>query len=54
MPTCTVILLPQLLAILQVPDPEKEPGTVLEVTAPGYILNGRVLRAADVVVVQEQ
>jgi molecular chaperone GrpE len=41
-------------AIAQVPDPEKEPGTVLEVTAPGYILNGRVLRAADVVVVQEQ
>eukprot|EP00667_Euglena_gracilis_P015089 EG_transcript_15674 len=40
-------------AIAQVPMPNAEPGTVIQVSSAGYILNGRVLRAADVVVVQD-
>ncbi|KAI9208497.1 grpE protein-like protein 1 [Polychytrium aggregatum] len=38
-------------AMFQVPVPNKEPGTVLEVTKPGFSLNGRVLRPAQVGVV---
>jgi len=40
-------------AIMQVADPNNEPGTVVQVAVAGYMLNGRVLRAADVIVVQE-
>ena len=39
---------------LQVADPNNEPGTVVQVAVAGYMLNGRVLRAADVIVVQEE
>lgn len=41
-------------AIMQVPDPNNEPGTIVEVAVAGYLLNGRVLRAADVIVVQDE
>lgn len=41
-------------AIMQVADPNNEPGTVVQVAVAGYMLNGRVLRAADVIVVQEE
>eukprot|EP00668_Euglena_longa_P038330 GGOE01049330.1.p1 GENE.GGOE01049330.1~~GGOE01049330.1.p1 ORF type:complete len:356 (-),score=41.48 GGOE01049330.1:254-1270(-) len=40
-------------AIAQVSVPNAEPGTVIKVVSAGFTLNGRVLRAADVVVVQE-
>ena len=40
-------------AVFQQPIPEKEPGTIFVVSKPGYTLNGRVLRAADVGVVQK-
>ncbi|KAL3137780.1 Mitochondrial matrix cochaperone [Trebouxia sp. C0009 RCD-2024] len=35
-------------ALFQIPDAEKEPGTVVVVTKSGYSLNGRVVRAAEV------
>jgi molecular chaperone GrpE len=38
-------------ALFEMPDPSKEPGTVGAVTKNGYMLNGRVMRAADVGVV---
>jgi len=40
-------------AVAQVPNAENEPGTVLQVVSAGYTLSGRVLRPADVVVVQD-
>ena len=40
-------------AVFQQPIPDKEPGTIFVVSKPGYTLNGRVLRAADVGVVQK-
>ncbi|ANZ74493.1 BA75_00793T0 [Komagataella pastoris] len=39
-------------ATFEVPQPDKEPGTVFHVQQPGYELNGRVLRAAKVGVVK--
>ena len=43
-----------IIPFLQVADPNNEPGTVVQVAVAGYMLNGRVLRAADVIVVQEE
>ncbi|KAJ3235804.1 Mitochondrial matrix cochaperone [Chytriomyces hyalinus] len=40
-------------AVFQAPVPGKEPGTVLEVLKPGYMIKGRVLRNAQVGVVAE-
>ena len=37
-------------AMTEVPNPDMEPGTVLEVFRKGYLLNERLLRAAEVVV----
>lgn len=39
-------------ATFEVPQPDKEPGTVFHVQQPGYELNGRVLRAAKVGIVK--
>ncbi len=39
-------------AMTMVPNPDAEPNTVMEVMAKGYILNGRLVRAAKVIVVQ--
>ncbi len=39
-------------AMAMVPNPDAEPNSVMEVMAKGYTLNGRVVRAAKVVVVQ--
>ncbi|KAK9720713.1 GrpE, mitochondrial [Basidiobolus ranarum] len=41
-------------ALYQVPMPDKEPGTIISVEKVGYILHGRVLRAAQVGVVQDR
>ena len=38
-------------AVFEAPDPTKEPGTVMHVAAPGYVLHERCLRAATVGVV---
>src|ERR1700733_11239746 len=35
-------------ALFEVPDEQVEPGTIVSVQKPGYMLHGRVLRAADV------
>lgn len=40
-------------AMFEAPDPTKEPGTVMHVAAPGYVLHGRCLRAAGVGVVSK-
>ncbi|TPX71259.1 hypothetical protein CcCBS67573_g06282 [Chytriomyces confervae] len=40
-------------AVFQAPVPGKEPGSVLEVLKPGYMIKGRVLRNAQVGVVTE-
>jgi molecular chaperone GrpE len=40
-------------ATFEVPQPDKEPGTVFFVQQPGYYLNGRVLRPAKVGVVKD-
>jgi molecular chaperone GrpE len=40
-------------AVFQLPDPEKEPGTVGAVVKRGYVLHGRTLRAAAVGVVKK-
>merc|ERR1712127_298647 len=40
-------------AVLEAPDPTKEPGTVMHVAAPGYVLHERCLRAATVGVVKK-
>ncbi|CDK25898.1 unnamed protein product [Kuraishia capsulata CBS 1993] len=39
-------------ATFEVPQPDKEPGTVFHVQQPGFALNGRVLRAAKVGIVK--
>lgn len=39
-------------ATFEIPQPDKEPGTVFHVQQPGYELNGRVLRAAKVGIVK--
>jgi len=39
-------------ALFEVDDPEREPGTISMVTKAGYVLNGRVIRPADVGVVR--
>jgi molecular chaperone GrpE len=39
-------------AIAMVPNPDAEPNSVMEVMQKGYTLNGRLVRAARVVVVQ--
>ncbi len=41
-------------AMAMVPNPDAEPNSVMEVIAKGYVLNGRVVRAAKVIVVQGQ
>ncbi|KAK9722476.1 GrpE, mitochondrial [Basidiobolus ranarum] len=41
-------------ALYQVPMPDKEPGTIISVEKIGYLLRGRVLRAAQVGVVQDR
>ncbi|ORX88900.1 GrpE-domain-containing protein [Basidiobolus meristosporus CBS 931.73] len=41
-------------ALYQVPMPDKEPGTIISVEKVGYLLRGRVLRAAQVGVVQDR
>ena len=38
-------------AMFQAPDPTKEPGTIMHVASPGYVLHERCLRAAGVGVV---
>ena len=40
-------------AITMVPNPDMEPNTVMDVVQKGYTLNGRLIRAAMVVVSQE-
>ena len=40
-------------ALYQAPVPGKEPGSVLECSKLGFMIKGRVLRAAQVGVVQE-
>lgn len=40
-------------ATFEIPQPDKEPGTVFHVQLPGYTLNGRVLRAAKVGLVKD-
>ena len=35
-------------AVFEAPDPTKEPGTVMHVASPGYIMHERCLRAASV------
>jgi hypothetical protein len=37
-----------------VPSPTAEPNSVIEVMQPGYLLNGRLVRAAKVVVAQRR
>ena len=37
-------------AMAMVPNPDMEPNSVMDVLQPGYVLNGRVVRAAKVVV----
>jgi molecular chaperone GrpE len=39
-------------AIAMVPNPDAEPNSVMEVMQKGYVLNGRLVRAAKVIVVQ--
>jgi molecular chaperone GrpE len=39
-------------AVFMAPQPEKEDGTVFHTQTPGYMLNGRVIRAAQVGVVK--
>lgn len=39
-------------ALAMVPNPDAQPNTVMEVMAKGYVLNGRLVRAAKVIVVQ--
>jgi molecular chaperone GrpE len=39
-------------AMTMVPNPDAEPNTVMDVMAKGYLLNGRLVRAAKVIVVQ--
>mmetsp|Transcript_17041 Transcript_17041/g.44225 ORF Transcript_17041/g.44225 Transcript_17041/m.44225 type:complete len:290 (-) Transcript_17041:154-1023(-) len=39
-------------ALFEMPDPEREPGTIGAVTKAGYVLHGRVVRPADVGVVK--
>jgi molecular chaperone GrpE len=41
-------------AIAMVPNPEMEPNSVMEVMQKGYVLNGRVVRPARVVVVKSE
>ncbi|KAJ7294235.1 hypothetical protein O6H91_Y271600 [Diphasiastrum complanatum] len=41
------------LAVCEVQDPEKEPGTVAVVFKPGYMLHDRVIRPAEVAVVKD-
>ena len=54
-PPCLTALLPCLCqdAVFEAPDPSKEPGTVMHVAAPGYVLHERSLRAASVGVVKK-
>lgn len=40
-------------AMFEAPDPTKEPGTVMHVAAPGYVLHERCIRAAGVGVVSK-
>jgi len=40
-------------ALFEVPDPSQEPGTIAHVTAAGYILNERCIRAASVGIVSK-
>ncbi len=40
-------------AVSKIPDPDREPGTVREVIRKGYLLNGRLLRPVQVVIVDE-
>lgn len=40
-------------AMFEAPDPTKEPGTVMHVASPGYVMHDRCLRAAGVGVVQK-
>ena len=40
-------------AVFEAPDPTKEPGTVMHVASPGYIMHERCLRAASVGVVKK-
>ena len=37
-----------------VPNPDAEPNSVMDVMQKGYLLNGRLVRAAKVIVVQPQ
>jgi molecular chaperone GrpE len=39
--------------VLQTPDPDHEPGTILEVLQPGYLYNDRLLRPARVNIARE-
>jgi molecular chaperone GrpE len=39
-------------ALTMVPNPDAEPNSVMDVMAKGYKLNGRLVRAAKVIVVQ--
>ncbi|KAJ3080527.1 Mitochondrial matrix cochaperone, partial [Physocladia obscura] len=40
-------------AVFQAPVPNKEPGSIIEVIKPGYMIQGRVLRSAQVGVVPD-
>jgi molecular chaperone GrpE len=40
-------------AVSKIPDPDRESGTVREVIRKGYLLNGRLLRPVQVVIVDE-
>jgi len=42
-----------MMALFEMPVPDKEPGTVAQVLKTGYMLNDRVLRPADVGVVKK-
>ena len=39
-------------AMTMVPNPDAEPNSVMDVMAKGYVLNGRLVRAAKVIVVK--
>ena len=41
-------------AVMEIDDPEREPGTVAEVVQDGYLLHDRLLRPARVVVVKRR
>ncbi|KAJ3116761.1 Mitochondrial matrix cochaperone [Physocladia obscura] len=40
-------------AVFQAPVPNKEPGSIIEVIKPGYMIHGRVLRSAQVGVISD-